>query len=73
MIRKTHCKVCKEFFKYNGKYCSMSCALKKKTKIYPKRYSMDDIKKCLENNMGVRISLSTIVKYSKEIKKFLTN
>lgn len=72
MVRKLDCKYCQEK-NLHFSYCTMECARRGKNKIYPKKITILEIKKCLENNIGCFIDISKISIYSKEIERFLEN
>ena len=70
MTFHTKCLKCKEQTLHYS-YCDMHCSRKIKGKIYPVKYTMMQIKSCLENNIGCFINDGNISIYSREILEIL--
>ena len=49
----------------------MDCSVKGKEKIFPTKFTMRDIAKCIENNIGVKISTPNMSIYVREIKQLI--
>ena len=70
MVFKSKCMKCSERTLHHSS-CDMHCSKKRKSKIYPVKYTMMQIKLCLENNIGCFINDANISVYSREILKKL--
>ena len=68
---QTKCIKCSQFGRYNRSICNYNCSKKGKERIKAKKFTMDEIKKVLENNIGCFISQRSISIYSREILKII--
>lgn len=67
---KTRCSKCKEFSNIGA--CSYSCKKKPEKVIHNgKNYTMTDIISLIQKNSGIKVSLSVVSVYVREIEKLI--
>lgn len=67
----TRCRSCDEYNIFKKFLCSYKCSKKGKSKIIPKKFTIENIKHTLENNIGINISDANISIYSREILELI--
>lgn len=72
VLFRSHCKSCSDFGKYYAYTCSMKCSIKGNSIIKPTKITVSEFSKVLQNNIGITLSITTMRKNIKEIKKFIS-